>query len=122
MRRSRASSSARLSAECRSRTDAGTRPADARRSLSPWHLSTTTVRYAYDLRIALGRALKSGKVLRNVCTLVDPPAKARVELRPLTADEVGVLLASVAETRDGPLYVLAIGTGLREGELLALRW
>ncbi len=86
-------------------------------------LSPTTVRYAYSiLRIALGRALKAGKVLRNVCTLVDPPAKAQLELRPLTADEVGIFLDSVAGSRDAPLYTVAIATGLRQGELLALRW
>jgi len=37
-------------------------------------LSSTTVRYAYAvLRIALARALKSGRVIRNVATLIDPP-------------------------------------------------
>jgi hypothetical protein len=40
-------------------------------------LSPTTVRYAYAvLRIALGRALKHGRVTRNVCTLIDPPAQS----------------------------------------------
>ena len=56
-------------------------------------LSPTTVRYAYTvLRIALGRALKQGRVVRNVCTLVDAPAKARHELRPLTAEQARSLL------------------------------
>jgi integrase len=86
-------------------------------------LSSTTVRYAYSvLRIALGRAVKSGKVSRNVATLVDPPAKARVQLHPLTADEARRFLASVAGGRLGPLYTVAIATGARQGELLALRW
>jgi hypothetical protein len=62
-------------------------PSDVQRMLSRLEargdLSPTTCRYAYAvLRIALGRALKSGKVLRNVATLVDPPARARRELRP----------------------------------------
>lgn len=86
-------------------------------------LSPTTVRYAYAvLRIALGRALKQGKVLRNVATLVDPPAKATHELRPLTAGEARAFLASVAGDRFGPLFLAAIGTGMRQGELLGLRW
>jgi integrase len=86
-------------------------------------LSPTTVRYAYVvLRIALGRALKQGKVLRNVATLVDPPPRANRELRPLTGPEVLVLLDTVRDDRLGPLYLAAIGTGLRQGELLALRW
>jgi integrase len=86
-------------------------------------LSPTTVRYAYSvLRIALGRAMKAGTVARNVATLVDPPAKAPVELAPLSADQVRELLASLAGDRLEALYVAAVGTGLRQGELLALRW
>jgi integrase len=86
-------------------------------------LSPTTVRYAYAvLRIALGRALKARRVLRNVATLVDPPAKARREMRPLTADQARQLLDATADDRLGPLYALAIATGMRQGELLALRW
>jgi integrase len=86
-------------------------------------LSPTTVRYAYAiLRIALGRALKSGRVIRNVCTLIDPPAKAHRELRPLSAQQVRDFLAGIAGDRLEALYLAALGTGLRQGELLALRW
>jgi integrase len=86
-------------------------------------LSPTTVRYAYAvLRIALGRGLKEGRVMRNVATLVDPPAKVRHELQPLTGAEARSLIAGTAEDRNGPLYALAITTGMRQGELLALRW
>jgi integrase len=86
-------------------------------------LSSTTVRYAYSiLRIALGRALKSGRVVRNVATLVDPPSKASHEIRPLTADQARQFLSSTADDRLGPLYAVAITTGMRQGELLALRW
>jgi integrase len=86
-------------------------------------LSPTTQRYAYSvLRIALGRAYKSGRVLRNVATLVDPPAKARREMPPLSADQARAFLEATASDRLGPLYALAIATGMRQGELLALRW
>src|SRR5262249_52953523 len=94
-------------------------------------LSPTTVRYAYSvLRISLGRALKAGKVHRNVATLVDPPAKATVEIHPLNADQIATFLASLRgdESKKRPpdtleaLYVMAIATGMRQGELLALRW
>lgn len=86
-------------------------------------LSPTTVRYAYAvLRIALGRALKSGKVLRNVCTLVDPPPKARHELAPLTAEQARAFLASLEGDRLEALMTTAIAVGMRQGELLGLRW
>lgn len=86
-------------------------------------LSGTTRRYVYSvLRIALGRALKQGKVLRNVATLVDPPAKTTREMRPLAANEARAFLAGIRGDRLEALYVTALGTGLRQGELLGLRW
>lgn len=93
------------------------------RQLDEGRLSPTTVRYGYSvLRIALGRALKVGKVLRNVATLVDPPSKASRELRPLTREQIATLLDAVKGDRYEALYVTALGTGMRQGELLALRW
>ena len=47
---------------------------------------------------------------------------AHHELAPLTAEQVVVLLDSVAEDRFAALYTTAVAMGLRQGELLALRW
>jgi integrase len=86
-------------------------------------LSPTTVRYAYSvLRTALGYALRQGKVQRNVATLVDPPPRSQTNVQPLTRDEARALLAGVRGDPRGALYITALGTGLRQGELLALRW
>ena len=86
-------------------------------------LSPTTVRYVYVvLRIALGRALKLGHVQRNVATLIDPPARERKERQPLSAEQARAFLASVEGDRLEALYRLAIASGLRQGELLGLRW
>jgi hypothetical protein len=71
-------------------------------------------------RIALARAVKSGRVIRNVASLVEPPARRTAERRPLTAEEARAFLAVVVEDRLGALYGLAISTGMRQ--LLALRW
>jgi integrase len=86
-------------------------------------LSPTTVRYAHAvLRIALGRAMKSGRVSRNVAALVDPPSGAAFELRPLAAEQIAAFRAAISGHRLEPLFLAALGTGLRQGELLALRW
>ncbi|HYN64057.1 MAG TPA: N-terminal phage integrase SAM-like domain-containing protein, partial [Candidatus Limnocylindrales bacterium] len=63
-------------------------------------LSDTTNRYVYAiLRIALGRALKMGKVTRNVCTLLDPPAKVRREPTPLNRTELATFLSGIRGDR-----------------------
>jgi integrase len=89
----------------------------------PRTLSPTTVRYCYSvLRIALGRAVKLGKVHRNVATLIDPPARARRELQPLDGAQVRQLTAALEGHPMALLFRTAVMTGMRQGEVLALRW
>ena len=86
-------------------------------------LSPTTVGYVRTvLRIALGRALKEGKVARNVAALVDPPRRAVYERHPLDARQVALLRTTLTGHRLEALVLTAIGTGARQGELLGLRW
>ncbi len=58
---------------------------------------------------------------RNVAKLVDVPRVQHAEVRPLTPSEAGRLLDSVTG-QDRALYLTALGLGLRQGELLGLRW
>jgi integrase len=74
------------------------------------------------LRMILGRAVDAGKLPRNVARLVDVPAYRRQPINPPTRDDVARIMHAVAGTPDAPAYALAIGTGMRQGELLALRW
>lgn len=86
-------------------------------------LSPTTVRYIHAvLRSALNQALRWGFVARNVATLTDPPGRRHTEMRTLTPDQVRTFLDGASENRLYPLYLLAITTGMRQGELLGLRW
>ncbi|MGA7088497.1 MAG: site-specific integrase [Candidatus Dormiibacterota bacterium] len=70
----------------------------------------------------LTQALRWGSVGRNVADLVDLPRAKQSNWRVLDAAQVRLLL----ETAEGDplqgLYVLAVTTGMRQGELLALRW
>jgi len=101
-------------------------PADVARFLAERHatgLSARRVAYLHAvLRRALGVAERWGLVTRNVARLVDPPRVPRHEITPLTADDARRLLAATAAERHGPLWATALGTGLRQGELLGLRW
>jgi integrase len=70
----------------------------------------------------LGHAAKWGKVTRNAATLVDAPRVDEEELEILTADEIGKVLQSLRGRSLFPIVSLALATGMRRGELLALRW
>jgi integrase len=66
--------------------------------------------------------VKTGRTARNVALLIDAPARAKHELRPLTLEETGAFRAAIAGHKFEALFLMAIGTGLREGELLGLTW
>jgi integrase len=74
------------------------------------------------LHHALRDAKRWGLVQRNVSELVTPPRRARFEFRVLSADEAQAFLRAVRGDRLEALYVMAITTGMREGELFGLRW
>jgi len=86
-------------------------------------LSPTTVQHIHAvLHSALDNALRHGLVQRNVADLVDAPGMRHREMQPLNAEQANMLLAAASSTRLEALYVLALTMGMREGELLALRW
>ncbi|HXC75682.1 MAG TPA: tyrosine-type recombinase/integrase [Candidatus Acidoferrum sp.] len=86
-------------------------------------LSTTSVHHLHaTLHTALGQAVRWNLVPRNVADLVDPPRIRRLEMTVFGPDQVRVLLDAA---RGGPLEAIitvAVSTGMRRGELLALRW
>ena len=86
-------------------------------------LSTKTVRNVHGcLHTALEQAVKWGLVPRNVAGVVDPPRVRRKEIQALDAVQVRTLLATAHGTRWEALLTLAIATGMRQGELLGLKW
>lgn len=74
------------------------------------------------LRKALGDALRMGRVTRNVAVAVKAPKPQRKPVKTLTRDQVKSFLRVLEGHRLYALYVLDIHTGLRQSELLGLRW
>lgn len=67
-------------------------------------------------------ALARGLVIRNAVRLVEPPRVVRTEPPAMTPAEARRILAAVTGDRLEALWVLALATGMRQGELLGLRW
>ncbi len=87
--------------------------------------SARTVRYIHTtLHKALKQAVMDGLIPRNATEAVKPPQSSREEMHPLTPEQAKLFLRAAHETGDRleALYVLAIHTGFRQGELLGLKW
>jgi integrase len=74
------------------------------------------------LRKALDQAVKWHMVPRNVAEAVKAPRPAPPEMRTLSAEETRKLIEVARGDKLGALYMLAVHTGMRQGELLALKW
>jgi integrase len=97
--------------------------ADLLREKTGSGLSPRTVAYIrVVLRAALQDAMRMGTVDRNVAALVRPPRVPSSEMNPLTPEEVQKFLSAAKHTCLRPLFILALATGLRQGELLGLKW
>lgn len=59
---------------------------------------------------------------RNVASVIKPPKVEAHEVECLAADQIGVVLAKLEGRVLQPIAALALATGLRRGEILALRW
>lgn len=76
------------------------------------------------LCMCLDQAVKSGLLRRNVAKDTKPPKVEKQTIRALTAEQSKALL-KVAKEKGETIYMailLALSTGMRRGELLALHW
>jgi integrase len=93
------------------------------RSMVVSGLSAATVRYVHAvMHRALGQAVNRGLVPRNVAEGASLPGLGREETQYLTPEQVKSLLGAAKGDRLEALYILAVTCGLRQGELLGLRW
>ena len=86
-------------------------------------LPATVLRAHRVLARALRVAEQRGRVARNVASLVDAPSAGRpASGGALTLDEIRAVLHAAAQRRNGARWAVALGVGLRQSEVLALRW
>ncbi len=80
----------------------------------------TAVKAHAVLSSALKTAMREGKATRNVCEMVDPPRKAKVDQNALSVEQAIELLAYLAPRPDRALWATYLLTGARRGEVLGI--
>jgi integrase len=70
----------------------------------------------------LKHALQWGVVARNVASMVDAPRVRATEIKILSPEELQRVLGALRGKSFYPIVAVMLGTGLRRGEALALRW
>lgn len=86
-------------------------------------LSKRNVQYTHAiLRRALGQAVQLQLLRTNPALAVTAPRPDRREMQILTPEQVEALARTMEDDPLAPFFHLALATGARRGELLALRW
>ena len=86
------------------------------------HFSPNTVKGIFRLLCsALQNSVKNGLLLSNPCDQVHQPAVRRIHQRVLTTKEQQMVLAKAQQLTHLPV-LLALNTGMRLGEICALKW
>jgi len=86
-------------------------------------LSHRTIRYIHvTLHKALQTAVKLGILVRNPVDAVEPPRVQHHEIRTMNESDIHIFLEFAKSTPYYALFYLALFTGMRRSELLALRW
>ena len=87
------------------------------------NLAARTVGHVHRaLHRALGHATGWDIIQQNIAARVVPPRVAHHEMAILTPAQVKVVLETARGRSIFPIATLALATGMRRGELLALRW
>ena len=74
------------------------------------------------LRSALNEAVRQELVPRNVASLARPPRPPQRVIEPFTPEECSLILGYAPRFDLLAVVAIAVGMGLRQGEILGLRW
>ena len=86
-------------------------------------LAPRTVGHVHRLlHRVFGHALKWGMVAANPVSAAEPPRVPRAEIEILDAQEIRAVLHTLRGRPLYPVAVVAVATGVRRGEIAALRW
>ncbi len=86
-------------------------------------LAPKTVRYIHTiLSGALSQAVKENIIQFNPATATEPPRQEKKEIQPFTANDARNFLKLIKDEDIYSIVYMDLGTGLRRGEILGLKW
>ena len=86
-------------------------------------MSPKMVQYIHSvLRRSLNFAVRWGLLVRNPAIGAIRPKPSNKEMKILDSDQVRTFLSAAKGSRNEALFWVAVSTGLREGEILGLKW
>lgn len=74
------------------------------------------------INAALNHTVKRKHITENVAMIAQAPRVEEEDVEPYTIEEVQRLLAEAAKYRNSGRWAIALALGLRQGEVLGLRW
>ncbi|SCL61767.1 Site-specific recombinase XerD [Micromonospora citrea] len=74
------------------------------------------------LRTALNEAVRRQHLVRNPASLAKAPRLEDEEVEPYSVEDVQRLLLAASERRNSARWEIALALGLRQGEVLGLKW
>ena len=96
---------------------------DAYQKMTDRGLSSRTVRYTHSvLRSAIRQAIRWRFLLQDPTDGAQLPRLGRREMSVLTAEQSRIFLSAALKTHCGPVFAVALTTGMRPSEYLALKW
>jgi len=110
------------------------RLAGSRSVLTPDHVEhcynklseTLAPSYVLQCHRVLSRALKvavrRGRATQNVCNLIDGPSVRRRRPHPMNVKDLRKVVAAIDSDRQRARWLIALLLGMRQGEVLGLRW
>jgi integrase len=86
-------------------------------------LSKKSVKYLHAItRRILNEAVKKGLIYNNPCNQVTPPKIEKKPPKVWTIEQAQTFLSATAEHRWYGIYLIALTTGARRGEILGMEW
>jgi integrase len=86
-------------------------------------LSARTIRYTHNvLSSALKQSLRWKMLIQNPCELCELPRLEKTEMKYLSSEETVKFLNTAKESKRYIIFLVALETGMRPEEYLALKW